>query len=159
MATSQKPVSSRSIAAGKKPVVKVWTTARKTRFLDELALTCNVAKSARAAKVTDSSAYRLRERSEAFREAWAVALRIGYERLELSLLEQALNDAGAPPLPPADAKAREAANRLALNLLQAHRDAVVATAGRKPASARSGSAREWFEAKLAEMNKRMGGDG
>ena len=156
---SKKPSSTRAITARNKAIAKVWTTAKKRRFLDELALTCNVAKSARAAKMTDSSAYRLRERSDTFREDWAVALRIGYERLELSLLEQALKAAEAPPLPPAEGKAQEAANRLALNLLQAHRDAVVATAGRKPVSARGGSAREWFEAKLAEMNKRMSGDG
>ncbi len=64
--------------------------AKRTRFLDRLAATCNVSVAARFAGVAVSSCYRLRAREEGFAAAWDAALAVGYDRLEAALLDYAL---------------------------------------------------------------------
>ena len=59
-------------------------------FLVTLGMTCNVAMSARKAGFSQSWAYRLRKRDAGFRAGWAEAVREGYAKLELVLLERAM---------------------------------------------------------------------
>lgn len=70
-----------------------WTAAKRQRFLQALAETCNVQAAARAADVGAGTAYHMRLRDGEFAQLWAAAMETGYVRLEAALLERAL---GAP---------------------------------------------------------------
>ncbi len=59
-------------------------------FLEALAESCNVRTSAAAAGLAASAAYKRRGRDPAFAEAWQVALESGYARLEMALVERAI---------------------------------------------------------------------
>ena len=74
---------------------KSWTKARRQRFLDTLAATCNVLASSAAAGVPPTNAYRLRQRDPGFAALWQEALALGYERLEQALLTHALQSINA----------------------------------------------------------------
>lgn len=67
-----------------------WTKARKTHFLAELALSCNVMRAAAKVGAFPSSAYRRRLADAAFAAAWQDALQTGYDRLEAALLRRAI---------------------------------------------------------------------
>ena len=68
--------------------------ARQELFLEHLAATCNVARSAAAAGVTPQCVYQCRIRDAAFRAAWGVALEQGYARLEAALIARAMAGEG-----------------------------------------------------------------
>ncbi len=91
-------------------------------FLATLADTCNICRSARAAGFSQSWAYRLRKRDAAFRASWAEAVREGYAKLELVLLERAMK--GTPrPIMRRDGSERiirEYSTQLAVALLRRH---------------------------------------
>ena len=70
------------------------TEERATLFIEELAATCNVRASARAAGVHPATVYHWRERDPVFRARWENALDHGYAALEIALLEQARLAAG-----------------------------------------------------------------
>ena len=106
-----------------------WTRYRQTTFLEHLAFSSNVAASERAANVPAGSAYRFRTRSAEFRRAWEVALKTGYDRLELAVLERAIN--GALVKRTIDSKGTTTEeykhdDRVAMTLLNAHRASVAA---------------------------------
>ena len=93
-------------------------------FFATLAETCNVVRSARAAGFSANWAYRRRKFDAAFRNGWAAAVREGYSKLELVLLERAIR--GTPKYV---AKAgggervvREYSTALAVALLRRHAD-------------------------------------
>ena len=94
-------------------------------FLVTLGDTCNIARSARVAGFSASWAYRLRKRDASFRAGWAEAVREGYAKLELVLLERAMK--GTPrPIMRRDgsvAIVREYSTALAVALLRKHADA------------------------------------
>ena len=60
----------------------------RTPFLDKLAETSNVTKSAEAAGVTTSHAYNVRREEPEFARAWLAALWEGYAHLELEVLRR-----------------------------------------------------------------------
>ena len=68
---------------------KLFGKQRRETFLEHLAATCNVKRSADAAEVTVQCVYKQRMKDGAFREAWGRALEQGYARLEAMLLERA----------------------------------------------------------------------
>lgn len=72
-----------------------WTRTRRKRFLDMLAATCNVRIAVEAAGLAPGSAYALRRRDPIFAGLWKEALAIGYERLEETLLQRALEGVNA----------------------------------------------------------------
>ncbi|WP_419826085.1 hypothetical protein [Sphingomonas sp.] len=135
------------------PATGRWSTARERRFLDHLAASSNVAASERVAMVPAGSAYRRRTQSAEFRVAWEVALREGYTRLELALLQRAIE--GTPVImidrQGKTRKTREYSERLALNLLAQHREAVAATG----AIDADESAKARLARKLEEMADRL----
>ena len=99
-------------------------------FLVTLGDTCNVARSARVAGFSASWAYRLRKRDASFRAGWAEAVREGYAKLELVLLERAMK--GTPKKivlrDGSVATIREYSTPLAVALLKKHADAAAEAA-------------------------------
>ncbi|MAE50887.1 MAG: terminase [Micavibrio sp.] len=57
-------------------------TLKKERFLEYLAVTCNVSRSCRMAGVDRSDMYKLRKSDSYFAENWAQAIEIGVQGLE-----------------------------------------------------------------------------
>ena len=133
-----------------------WSLETQARFLEALAATCNVAKSLRAVGMKDSGVYKLRLKSPAFRAAWEVALREGYVRLELLMLERAINGTkktlwhGKEKI----GEAVEHDSRLGLQLLQQH-----ARLAKQPAAVETVESEDEIRAALkrtfAEMGARM----
>lgn len=68
-----------------------WNARRTEIFLDTLALTCNVSEALRASGMSSSCLYRRRRDCPEFRAAWDGALDEAYSRLEVELLNRALN--------------------------------------------------------------------
>jgi len=91
-------------------------------FFATLADTCNVVRAAKAAGFTANWAYRRRKFDAAFRNGWASAVREGYAKLELVLLERAIK--GTPKLVRTakgnDRVMREYSTALAVALLRRH---------------------------------------
>jgi hypothetical protein len=81
-----RPWGKRQLVTSKR---KRFAGKRERLFLDHLAATCNVTRSAEAAGVSVQCAYRRRMKDEAFRSAWSDAIEQGYARLEAVLLERA----------------------------------------------------------------------
>ena len=94
-------------------------------FFLTLADSCNVKRSAKAAGFTANWAYRRRKFDAAFRNGWAEAVREGYAKLELILLERAMN--GTPKLVRSsgggDKVMREYSTALSVALLKRHAEA------------------------------------
>lgn len=67
-----------------------WTAARRKKFMESLAATCNVSEAARVAGMNLSSAYYQKARDAGFAREWASALSVGYSELEALLLRQSL---------------------------------------------------------------------
>ena len=142
-----------------------WSAEKRATFLAELAATSNVTKSAAAAGMSDAQVYAERRRNAGFRDAWTEALSEGYARLEFMMLERA-NDALSVTGKVTDeqlatSKMHEYSNKLALNLLTAHRALVRETRGGAAPSRhtpnRAAGSKARLIAKLDEMRARSGG--
>src|SRR5262245_56418388 len=68
-----------------------WSKAKETKFLSVLAETCNVTLACEEAGISNSAAYCRRKSDASFRAGWMDAIGAGYQKLELVLLERALN--------------------------------------------------------------------
>lgn len=75
-----------------------WTKAKRTAFLEVLGASCNIRRAAAAVGMTDGTARALRRRDAEFARLWDEALADGYERLETSLVAQALGTAADAPV-------------------------------------------------------------
>lgn len=108
----------------RKPRRYEWTKAKEKIFLTTLAETCNVTAAAEAAGMSAAGAYFRRKKVAAFRAAWAEAIATAYQRLELELLERALN--GTEKIvrrrDGSEERIRDYSNSVALTLLKMHRD-------------------------------------
>lgn len=94
-------------------------------FFEGLADTCNVSLAARRAGFTANWAYRRRKFDAAFRNSWSAAVREGYAKLELVLLERAMK--GTPKVihrAGGDETIREYSNTLAIALLRRHAETI-----------------------------------
>lgn len=138
--------------------VKAWTKEKRELFLAELAASSNVAVSARAAKLPEASAYRLRRESREFAAAWQDALCEGYAKLEHMMLARAMKAIAKPTTPDAaQTRMEEYSNKLAMGLLAAHRASAKGGAvAPSPSVRKSGSAKARVEARLGEMRARIG---
>jgi hypothetical protein len=121
---------------------KLFGKERQRVFLEYLAATCNVARSAAAAGVTPQCVYARRMKDAVFREGWGLALEQAYARLEARLLEAA---AGAAPIEiegdlvlPEEPLDKD----LALHLLREHKKGL---AGARPGGAAPARGAEWAE--------------
>lgn len=116
------------LTGGKAPKVRkarvVWTKAKKAAFLAALAESCNVRLALRRVRMKRTSLYDERRRCAAFRAGWAEAIREGYARLELELLDRAMNGT-VKTVVRSDGRSetvKEYPNAVALSLLRMHRD-------------------------------------
>ena len=64
-----------------------FSVKARTRFLDALAVTCNISKAAAFAGVHPTTVYKTRAKDAIFAEQWVAAMAIGYDRLEALVLE------------------------------------------------------------------------
>jgi hypothetical protein len=159
------PVKLKRRRKGSKAVPLTWTAEKRSRFLAELAATSNVTKSAMAAGMSDAQVYIERRRNLGFRDAWTDALSEGHARLECMMLERAsdaMSDTGAATDEKvAVNKMHEYSNKLALNLLTAHRALVrEARSGAAPSRHspnRVAGSKVRLIAKLDEMRARSSG--
>jgi len=114
-------------------------------FFAALAETCNVVRSAKAAGFSTDWAYRRRKRDAGFRNAWADAVREGYAKLELVLLERAIK--GTPKIlfrrDGSERIVREYSTALAVALLKRH------------AETADSASYEPDEAELADIRERI----
>jgi hypothetical protein len=129
--------------------------------LDHLAMTANVAASARAAGIAPHLAYATRRRNAEFASLWQAALTEGFARLESALLAEALS-AVSGKVSDATLKSRAQKHRLGLALLAMHRASV--RGGGKVAAAvepkRDRAMADKVAAKIRDMHNRMlAGDG
>jgi hypothetical protein len=72
---------------------KRWSDAAEALFLDNLAASCNVTASVRAAGFTPAAVYKRRRNDPGFAQRWEAALEQGYARLEALLLQRAVEEA------------------------------------------------------------------
>ncbi|MET0310346.1 MAG: hypothetical protein ABW023_16695 [Sphingomonas sp.] len=111
---------------------------KRARFLDTLALTCNVRLAAHQSGLHKSSIYRLRRTDPAFAGLWRDAMLAGYERLEMELLHRALQsmnaiepgDGGEDVAEAANAAVEKMDTRTILQVLGHHR--VSMEGGKRP---------------------------
>ena len=98
------------------------------RFLQELAITSNVAAAAAVADLPTSKVYALRRSNPDFAKAWYEALAEGYDNLEMELLAHLRSggEAGSGAEPP-----RKFDTATALRCLTAHRESVARERGRR----------------------------
>lgn len=108
-----------------------WTDEAEEVFLDALAASCNVSYAAEEAGFCTPTVYRQRRLRPEFAERWQAALEQGYARLELALLQSAVDSMDgvefdeARPIPKMTVEQ-------ALNVLRAHRNEVRGDGRRGP---------------------------
>jgi hypothetical protein len=128
-------------------------------FFATLADTCNVTRSARAAGFTANWAYRRRKFDAAFRNGWAAAVREGYAKLELILLERVMK--GTPKLVRtsggSDRVMREYSTALSIALLKRHAETADA-AQYEPSDDELAEVRERILEKLEGLKRRQAAD-
>ena len=147
------------VTGGKRPQVRKgskdgWTAAKRARFLEALAETCNIAESLRRVKMGASGLAKLRARDAAFRAGWAVAIREAVARLEVVLLERALNGTVKTVVKAGGQTEtmHEYPNAIALQLLRMHRG----EAGEGGGFAAAGAAADGgYEEDMEELRKRV----
>jgi hypothetical protein len=138
-----------------------WTRERCEIFFAELAEVCNVSAAAAAAGFGDRrAAYNQRRHDPGFRAEWDEAIAEGYARLELEMLERARFGENRPAdLGESGPRQRAIPTGLAMALLKLHKSRMrgPATAAGRPM--RGQSLRVQLEMRLAEINRRLGGEG
>jgi hypothetical protein len=131
------------------------TQGQVETFFAELAGTCNVERSARTAGISKAWVYDKRNRDAEFRQRWAQAVREGYSRLELILLERAMK--GTPKLvrtaAGTDRVMREYSTALAVALLRRHAE-TADSASYEPSEDEFRDVRERILEKLARLKER-----
>ncbi len=120
----------------------------RTRFMDHLAATSNVTRSAELAGVSPGRAYKLRRADPDFARQWFAALAEGYLHLELDVIRRLREG----DLKTSDGEKFDFAN--AIRLLAAHRD----SAARSQSQVRDVSAAEVrasIDRKIEDIRRRM----
>ncbi len=111
----------------RKRAVRDWSVVKAKAFLGVLAETCNVSEACRTSGVPMTVAYRQRKLDAGFRASWIEAIGVGYQRLELELLQRAFNgvERMVRHKDGSEGKVREISDGLGLKLLQMHRATAV----------------------------------
>lgn len=138
-----------------------WTGERREIFFGALAECCNVAQAARDAGFESSRpVYLMKARDAEFAARFEAAVAEGYSRLELEMLERSRfgenrpSSAGQSP-----ERLREIPTGLAMSLLKFHQSKVRASAPTARRPMRGAKLRDQLEARLSEINRRLGGKG
>lgn len=150
-----------TVAGGARPRMRKarandWTKAKEQSFLTTLSETCNVTAAAEAAGVSVSAAYARRRKVAAFRAGWAEAIGAAYQRLELVMLDRALNGTEKIVVRKdgSEERMREYPNQIALHLLKMHRDSAV-EAIEEPSERDTAEVRQRLVEKLERLRKRF----
>ncbi len=160
--TGQKAKTTKlTIAGGSTPRLRKsrrndWTRAKEEIFLTTLGETCNVTLAAEAAGVSVSSAYARRKKVAAFRAGWSEAIGTAYQRLELVMLDRALNGTEKIVVRKdgSEERMREYPNQIALHLLKMHRETAQETIN-EPSEADAAELRQRLVEKLERLRKRF----
>lgn len=138
-----------------------WTKERREVFFAELAEICNVAAAARAAGFPHAqAAYNQKKRDPEFKAEWDEAIAEGYSRLELEMLERARFGENRPAdLGESGPRQRAIPTALALSLLKLHEIRMRGRGSAVQRPMRGHKLLNEVEARLAEINRRLGGNG
>jgi len=166
-APARKKAAPRKTAAVKKRQAKApaqklkWTAERQEIFFRELAELCNVAAAARLAGFEDGEpAYAEKDRNPAFRARYEAAVAEGYSRLELEMLERSRFGENRPKSAGQSSdRLRQVPTALALSLLRLHQARVKGTVPATRRPMRGAKLKNELEARLSEINRRLGGKG
>ena len=106
---------------------RTWTSDKEKQFLTSLAETCNVKLAAHEAGVSPQHAYVRRKANAGFRAAWLEAIAVAYSRLELVLLDRALNgtEKFVKHRDGREERMVEYSNQVALTLFKMHRETAI----------------------------------
>lgn len=139
----------------RKPRRFEWTKAKEKTFFTALAETCNVRLAAEEAGMSPAGAYWRRKRDAAFRAGWAEAIAAAYQRLELVMIERALNGTEKIVVrrDGSEERMREYPNQIAMHLLKMHRDSAAAAIN-EPDETDVEEVRERLLGKLRRLRKR-----
>jgi hypothetical protein len=140
----------------RRPRRNEWTKAKEKTFFTALAETCNVKLAAETAGMSAAGAYWKRKRDAAFRAGWAEAIGAAYQRLELVMLDRALNGTEKIVVRKdgSEERMREYPNQIAMHLLKMHRDSAV-EANQEVDETDIEEVRERLFAKLQRLRKRI----
>lgn len=140
----------------KKAGKRDWSKAKEEVYVNTLAETCNFTRAAEAAGVSTSSAWKRRKTNAAFRASCREAIAAGYQRLELALLDRALNGSEKIVIRKdgSEERVREYPNAVALTLLRHHRE-TAAEAMEEPAVTDIEEVRERLFNKLQRLRTRI----
>jgi hypothetical protein len=140
----------------RKPRKREWTKQKEAIFLTTLAETCNVTLACEAAGLSTTSAYNRRRANAAFRAGWAEVLTAAYQRLELVMLDRALNGTEKIVVRKdgSEERMREYSDRTAITLLKMHRDGAM-TAMEEPEEADIAEVRARLVEKLERLRERF----
>jgi len=108
-----------------------WSDAAEALFLDHLAASCNVTHAAGVVGFSTVAIYKRRRSDAGFAARWQAALEQGYARLEISLVQRAI-DALAGFAPDPDVPIPPMSVKDALAILQLHRATVRDDGARHP---------------------------
>lgn len=126
--------------------------ARKQRFLDHFAATCNLDAAVAAAGISESAFYRALQSDPAFAESFDEALKIGYRCMEAEALREQREAQEAYRLNPNDAAGKALSFERTLQLLREYKRAAGGTVGKRGYHSR---ARWTFEATIEEIEKKL----
>ena len=140
----------------RKPRRNEWTRAKEQTFFTALAETCNVKLAAEIAGMSVAGAYWRRKRDAAFRAGWAEAIGAAYQRLELVMLDRALNGTEKIVVRKdgSEERMREYPNQIAMHLLKMHRDSAM-QAIEEPDEADVADVRARLVEKLERLRRRF----
>ena len=140
----------------RKPRRNEWTRAKERTFFTALAETCNVKLAAEIAGMSVAGAYWRRKRDAAFRAGWAEAIGAAYQRLELVMLDRALNGTEKVVVRKdgSEERMREYPNQIAMHLLKMHRDSAM-QAIEEPDEADVADVRARLVEKLERLRRRF----
>jgi hypothetical protein len=132
-----------------------WNKAKEQQFLTVLAETCNVTQACLETGVSTGSAYKRRQKVAAFRAAWAAAIAVAYQRLEMELLQRAFNgtEKVTTRRDGSEERVREVSSTLGMQLLRMHRE-TAEEADREFSSEEADEIRERLIAKLKRLKAR-----
>ena len=140
----------------RRPRRNEWTRAKEQTFFTALAETCNVKLAAETAGMSVAGAYWRRKRDAAFRAGWAEAIGAAYQRLELVMLDRALNGTEKVVVRKdgSEERMREYPNQIAMHLLKMHRDSAM-QAIEEPDEADVADVRARLVEKLERLRRRF----
>ena len=140
----------------RRPRRNEWTRTKERTFFTALAETCNVKLAAETAGMSVAGAYWRRKRDAAFRAGWAEAIGAAYQRLELVMLDRALNGTEKIVVRKdgSEERMREYPNQIAMHLLKMHRDSAM-QAIEEPDEADVADVRARLVEKLERLRRRF----